>query len=79
MKKSLFKTPLDQNRFKYRIVYESDDAALGTSSYKNEQFGLLSSIVNNPGMLDCGHDPFEKLRMYHDGAKWIIEMEAVGT
>lgn len=39
---------------------------------------MLKAIANNPGMMDCGSLPFQTLKMFHDGEKWIIELEAVG-
>lgn len=44
-----------------------------------KQLDLLSTVVNTPGLLDCGFSLFEKFTMSHDGTRWVIKMEAKNT
>jgi hypothetical protein len=38
---------------------------------------LLKLVASDPSLSACGYSNFQTLRMYHDGAKWIMEFEAV--
>jgi hypothetical protein len=80
MKRSFYRIPLNesQNLFKYIIKYE-EAAGIGTWEYKMVQRTLLQDLLDNPGLLECGNQPFQELKMHHDGFNWVIELVGEGT
>jgi len=36
---------------------------------------MLQSIVDSPELLHCGKGRFQEFKMYHDGLRWIIELQ----
>ena len=40
------------------------------------QMMLLQSVIENPGLLDCGLVPFQTMTMVHNGNAWVITLEA---
>ncbi len=65
---------LDERRTRYRVRIESDPCE--TEHFKRQmQLSLLANLVNTPDLMNCGPAPFESMRMYHSGGRWIIEFE----
>jgi hypothetical protein len=59
-----------------RVRIEGDPCELGTAIADQMQLHLLTNIANNPHLVDCGSGTFQRLQMYHDNHKWVIEVEA---
>ena len=78
MKRNFYRTPVDGVNYRYRVTFESDPAPVGTPDYRVVQRALLQSLLDNPGLLDCGMNPFQTLKMTHNGETWTVEIEAVG-
>lgn len=38
---------------------------------------LLTVIAQQPDLSRCGHLPFEKMHVLHNGAAWVAEFEAL--
>jgi hypothetical protein len=55
------------------VTYTSEPCSSGSRPHK---FDLLETVVNTPGLLDCGVVGFQTMKMYHDGTKWMIVLEA---
>lgn len=66
-----------ENRYVTRI--EDEPSMALTIASKGRQIAMLQAIGNTPGLIDCGTMPFQTMKMWHDGAKWVIELEAVGN
>lgn len=45
-------------------------------SARQGQMMLLQSVIENPGLLDCGLVPFQTMSMTHNGNAWVIILEA---
>jgi hypothetical protein len=78
MDRKTHRKPIDGTLFRYQVTFTSDPVAEGTHHYKLVQHQMLLDLLETPGMLECGLEPFETLRMYHDGERWVVEMEATG-
>jgi hypothetical protein len=78
MRRSFTKSAVGESAFRYKVRYESEDCPHTSFSYRTEQTGLLRSLLDNQGLLDCGPAVFETLKMHHDGTKWVVELEATG-
>jgi len=61
---------------KVTVTYTSKDC-MPTS--RLEQFDLLRTVIENPGLLDCGPVSFQTLKMYHNGTAWVIVLEATNV
>jgi hypothetical protein len=79
LKKTTNRVPLDNINYRTIVKFRSDNVEFGTPDYRFAQRQILSDLLGNPGLLECGNQPFEKLRMYHDGECWVVELEAVST
>lgn len=69
---------LTQTEKLFCVRYESEECEeLGVKS-KFIQKEMLSMLSSMPGLMECGPYLFQKMKMSHDGQKWVIELEAVG-
>lgn len=55
------------------VTYKSEACVAGSQRHKLQ---LLQTIVETPGLLDCGVVGFQTLKMYHDGTQWVVVLEA---
>ena len=79
LKRTMNRIPIDGISFKVVVKYYSEDAPTGTYLYKMVQLRFLHDLMDNPGLLDCGNQPFEKMQIFHDGNGWVAELEAIST
>lgn len=42
------------------------------------RFGLLTAVSGNPDLINCGPLRFDRLKVFYDGQRWVLEAEAVG-
>jgi len=59
-----------------RVRIEGDPCEPDSALAEQMQHNLLTNIANNPQLLACGSAMFQRMQMYHDNAKWVIEVEA---
>lgn len=71
------KVPVSRNEYRYRVVLESDPCVMGTQDCFRLQMELLASMAKDAMLVICGSVPFQTMKMRHDGAKWIVELEAI--
>lgn len=71
-------TPVNDAEFKYEVRIEGEGCpGIGLGSRLN-QVEMLRLLATTPGLTDCGSLPFQNLRMFHDGERWVVTLEAVG-
>lgn len=79
MERIVKQTPVNDSDFKYEVLVVSDPCPPPpTIAARNVIRNLLNTCLQTPGMLDCGMTPFTSAKIYHDGDKWNIVLEAVG-
>ena len=61
---------------RFRVRIEGDPCEPNTLMAEQMQNNLLANIAANPHLVACGSGPFQKMQIYHDNAKWILEAEA---
>lgn len=76
MNRSVFHQKIGDDEVRTSIRIEGEDCSPNTFEYRWYQTTLLRMMAETPELLNCGMEAFQKLRMYHDGGKWIIEAEA---
>ena len=77
MDRQFVELPLPERLFRYRITYTDDvDVEPGTPLSQARQDAILNQFLQNYDLRRCGPVPFQKLRMFHDGNRWVIEIEA---
>ncbi len=76
MRRIVTERDLGDGLIKTRVRIEGDDCERDTFLGDQMRLNLLSNIADNPQLVACGTGPFQQLRMYHDNARWIIEVEA---
>ncbi len=62
---------------RYRVRIESDSCEKDSPLANQFRYMLLQNIVDNPALITCGFEPFQTLRMAHNGQCWVIEVEAI--
>lgn len=76
MERKIFKTRLGKDTVRYKTQIIDDLSERGTDSATLRQATLLRTMVDTPGFTLSGPNPFQTLRMYHNGSSWIVELEA---
>jgi len=61
---------------RHRVVLTGDPVSAGTVEARIQAHTMLRDMLDSPDLALCGLQPFETLRMQHDGAAWTIELEA---
>lgn len=76
MKRLYKESPLDGDGSSklVTVTYSSEPCS---ASSRKDQLSLLETVVNTPGLLDCGLSSFQKMVMSHDGTQWVLKLEAV--
>jgi hypothetical protein len=78
MNRSLKQIKLVDGQSKYVSRIEGDACQPNTIGAKFLQLQLLDQLAHTPGMIDCGNLPYQTMKMFHDGEKWVVELEAIG-
>lgn len=78
MKRSVRNARVTEVENRYSVRLEDDPSPVDGIENRERQREMLRLVANNAGMMDCGSLPFQTLKMFHDGSRWIIELEAVG-
>jgi len=71
--------PVDEESSKFVVTLSNGDCAQGSLEAAHRQFELLRALIDNVHLGYCGPALFQKLRMEHDGEKWVLELEAVAA
>lgn len=80
MDRQFIELPLPEGLYRYRITYTDDgDSEPGTRLCQVRQDSMLNEFLQNYDLRRCGPVPFQKMKMFHDGNRWIIEIEAEET
>lgn len=69
--------PVGTTQTRYIVTLIGDPVSGGENDKRLRQYALLTEIVNNPQLMNCGSALFEKAKMYFAGDSWVFEMEAV--
>lgn len=77
MNRKVSKMDIGPDEVRYRTTLESDDCIEKTPESVFFQFELLRMIGTDPSLTACGLSHFQSLKMWHNGERWIIEVEAV--
>jgi hypothetical protein len=79
MKKVTGRVKIDENKIRHFVRLISDECTYGTREYENELFTFLGVIAQSRDLSFCGHQPFDRMSIRHDGDRWIAEAEAIET
>lgn len=61
---------------KVTVTYTGEPCPATGMASRAKSFDLLRSVVETPGLLDCGLSSFQSLRMEHNGTSWVLTLEA---
>lgn len=79
MNRTLKQVRINDSESRYVVRIEDEPSVPKTMGARLRQYELLKTLTSTPGLMDCGNLPYQSMRMWHDGEKWIIEMEATGA
>ena len=68
---------LDKEKDRICVRIESGSCEWGSMLCKERRQHLLASLAEDPNLLLCGDQYFQKMSLTHNGEKWIVEAEAV--
>lgn len=57
-------------------TYIYSDPWLNESGKEPAKYALLATLLETPGLLNSGGNPFEKLAIYLDGDRWVARLTA---
>ena len=63
----------------YTVVYESELCEPTSIEGRQEQIALLKTLAVTPELQRTGNVYFTKMRMVHDGNRWVITLEGVSV
>lgn len=78
MDRTLKQIPVNETEYRYEVTITGENCPPKTIQARKSIRDLLATCLQTPGMLDCGMNQFESAKIYHDGEKWNIVLEAVG-
>ena len=77
MKRAFSSISLGDGKAKAKVTLTADPVEPGSSDQHRQLYELLTLLGQQPDMSQCqGHD-FEEMRMYWNGASWILDFSAV--
>lgn len=76
MQRILTTTKLSEKTSRVRVKIESDDCEADSQFAEEVKQMLIRNFGDNPSLLACGTAPFQTLKLFHNGMKWIVEAEA---
>jgi hypothetical protein len=79
MKRTVLNIPIADNKVRVRVRLESDDCEPDTQEFAYHRQYLLTQIVDQPMLVDCGLKGFDVLTIRHNGFCWVADAEAVIT
>jgi hypothetical protein len=69
------KQALGDGLFRYKVRYETEECESYSYSGLRLQQEMLRSVVDSPELILCGQGRFKELKMFHDGLRWVIELQ----
>lgn len=77
MQRTVSRIPMDDDgTVVHRTKIESPECDPGTELCNFHQRRLFQMISDRFELTSCGPAPFQKMRVYHDGSRWVLEAEA---
>jgi len=68
--------PVDNDHYKFVVTLSNESCTLGSMEAAKRQFELLRALIDNPQIGYCGPALFQKMKFWHSGEKWVMELEA---
>jgi hypothetical protein len=78
MNRELTRIPVDERESRYVVKISGDLCAPLSNQARAHLFSLLQTCVSSPGILDCGSNTPQTIKISHDGERWLIVCEATG-
>lgn len=63
----------------YTVVYESEICEATSIEGRQQQMDVLKTLASTPELQRTGNVYFTKMRMAHDGHRWVITLEGVSA
>jgi hypothetical protein len=78
LSRKIVSTPVSDSESLYKVTMLSEDAPINNPLYHYLQFEMLQQLVNNRDLAIAGPNFFQKLNMFHNGERWVIELTLIG-
>lgn len=76
MQRKMVEIELPDDGRRYRVIYSDEVECDPFSSLsRRRQDEMLNEFLMNYDLRRCGPAPFRTMKMFHDGGRWIIELE----
>ncbi len=73
------KSGLGDGSHLFTVVYESEPCDVATVEGRQQQIDLLRTVASTPELQRTGNVYFNKMKMIHDGNRWVITLEGVSA
>jgi len=70
-------TDVKSNRIRYSTRLEGEDTHMGSAECWADQIFIIKTINDSPELLFCGPSRPHFIKIYHTGARWVVEAEAI--
>ena len=67
-----------ENEFKWEVTIEGDECQPFTVAANISMRSLLRTVLDTPGLMSCGNNSPQSIKISHNGEKWIVVLTAVG-
>lgn len=78
MQRRTFEIQIADNLVRYRTRIDDEPTEEFSAEATVRQFQFMHALLEQPGLLKCGPEPFQKMKLYHSGTSWVVETEAEG-
>ncbi len=76
MQRNVKKIEIAPGVTRYRVTITGNPCARDTVEGRKQQHAFINDLANNPALLHCGLNLFQKLVVTHNGECWMAEVEA---
>lgn len=66
----------DDGTVVHRTRLQTDECEPGTEICNFLQRRLFQTLSDSFELVSCGPAPFQKMKVFHDGSRWVLEAEA---
>jgi len=77
MKRIVSEAKVGEDKTRYRTRIEDDDSPAGSDDSRVRQYLFMHELIDGWPMLSCGMQMFQTFKVFHDGNRWVAELEAI--
>lgn len=77
MRRFVSETNIGSNRKRHKtVIHDTVETTPHSQEACIRQNLMIQALADTPDLLNCGYLRPEKITLYHDGVRWVVEAEA---